>query len=82
MMMFEEYEKKRRKQVSMMKSLLDYGMGFIILVLGLFFLFRNKLKIPFNESFPPNDIDKIFGVICILYGAWRIYRGYQKKYFR
>jgi hypothetical protein len=81
LLMFEEYEKKRRKQVSMMKSLLDYGMGFIIFILGLFFFFRNKFKISFNESFPPNDIDKIFGAICILYGAWRIYRGYKKNYF-
>jgi len=80
--MFEEYEKKKRKQLSMMRSLLDYGMGIIILVLGLFFFFRSKFDIPFNESFPPNYIDKIFGAVCLLYGAWRIYRGYKKKYFR
>ena len=55
--MFEEYEKKRRKQLSMMKSLLDYGMGIIILLLGLFFFFRGQFNISFNESFPPNYID-------------------------
>jgi threonine/homoserine/homoserine lactone efflux protein len=80
--MFEEYEKKRRKQLLMMRSVLDYGMGIIILALGLFFFFRNKFKISFNETFPPNDIDKFFGAVCLLYGAWRIYRGYKKKYFR
>ena len=80
--MFEEYEKKKRKQVSMMKSLLDYGMGIIILFVGIFFFFRSRLSIPLNERFPPNDIDKIFGAICILYGGWRIYRGYKKNYFR
>ena len=29
--MFEEYERTRRKQVSQMKSLMDYGMGLLIL---------------------------------------------------
>ena len=66
----------------MMKALLDYGMGIIIFILGLFFFFRGKFKISFNETFPPNNIDKIFGVVCLLYGSWRIYRGYKKKYFR
>ncbi|MDZ4809534.1 MAG: hypothetical protein SGI96_14890 [Bacteroidota bacterium] len=80
--MFEEYEKKKRKQISFMKSLLDYGIGIMILFAGVFFFFRNKFHISFNERFPPNDIDKIFGVICIVYGCWRIYRGYQKNYFK
>ena len=80
--MFEEYEKKKRKQISFMKSLLDYGMGLLILLAGLFFFFRGEFHLSFNARFPPNDIDKIFGAICILYGCWRIYRGYKKNYFR
>lgn len=80
--MFEEYEKKRRKQISFMKSLLDYGMGLLILLAGVFFFFRDKFKISFNEKFPPNDIDKIFGAMCVMYGCWRIYRGYKKNYFK
>ena len=81
--MFEEYERKKKKQVSLMKSLLDYGMGILILLAGILFCFRKELgDIPFNRSFPPNDIDKLFGAVCIVYGAWRIYRGYKKNYFR
>lgn len=81
--MFEEYERKKRKQIATMRSLLDYGMGFIILVAGLFFFFRSQFgNIALNERFPPDNIDKIFGGFCILYGGWRIYRGYQKKYFK
>ena len=80
--MLEEYEKKKRKQLSAMRSLMDYGMGILILLLGLFFLFRNRISIPFNEKFPPNEIDKMFGGICIAYGVWRIYRGYRKNYFK
>jgi threonine/homoserine/homoserine lactone efflux protein len=81
--MFEEYEKKKRKQISTMKALLDYGMGILILLAGVFFFFRSNFGgLSFNQRFPPNDIDKIFGAICLLYGAWRIYRGYKKNYFR
>ena len=80
--MCEEYENRKRKQVSGMRSILDYGMGVIILFIGVFFFFRNKFDIGFNEQFPPNDMDKIFGGICIVYGIWRIYRGYKKNYFR
>ena len=81
--MFEEYEKKKRTQISLMRSLLDYGMGLLILLAGILFFFRSRLgNVPFNQRFPPNDIDKIFGATCIIYGIWRIYRGYKKNYFR
>ncbi|MBK7290636.1 MAG: hypothetical protein KBF82_11685 [Chitinophagaceae bacterium] len=81
--MLEEYEKQKRKRLATMRSLMDYGMGFIILVIGLVFFFRDKFgNISLNERFPPDSIDKIFGGFCIVYGAWRIYRGYQKKYFK
>ena len=79
--MFEDYEKKKRKQVSLMKSLMDYGMGILIVLAGLFLVFHDKLHIFFNNQ-PSTDMDKIFGGLCILYGCWRIYRGYKKNYFR
>ena len=79
--MFEEYEKKKRKQVSLMKSIMDYGMGTLILLAGLFFLFHKNLKIPFGDN-SDSIFDKFFGVMCLLYGSWRIYRGYKKKYFK
>jgi hypothetical protein len=81
-LMIEEYEKKKRKQIASMRALLDYGVGSIITLAGLFFFFRSKFDISFNETFPPNVMDKIFGVICFMYGSWRIYRGYKKNYFK
>ncbi|HUM65050.1 MAG TPA: hypothetical protein PLV32_04370 [Chitinophagaceae bacterium] len=76
--MLEEYEKQKRKQIAIRKALMDYSIGVLIVVAGIFFLVRDRFKL----EFPPNDIDKIFGGICILYGAWRFYRGYKKNYFR
>ena len=80
--MIEEYEKRKKRQISFMRSLLDYGMGLLFFVTGLFFLFRQKFSTRLNERFPPDELDTIFGVLCIMYGSWRIYRGYKKKYFR
>lgn len=82
--MFEEYERKKRQQVSMMKSLMDYGMGVLIVLAGLFFLFRMYLgDFPLNERLgKPDLLEKIFGGMCVVYGLWRIYRGYRKNYFK
>lgn len=82
--MFDEYEKKKRQQVSQMKSLKDYGMGILILLLGLFFLFRGKLgDLSLNDQLgEPDSLEKIFGGMSVLYGLWRFYRGYKKQYFK
>jgi len=77
--MFEEYEKKKRNSKALMMSIMDYSMGLIILFFGIFFLIRGSFKLDFNNQFPPDDSDKIFGIVCLLYGVWRVYRGYSKQ---
>ena len=80
--MIEDYEKQKQKRLVLRRSLMDYAIGTFIIVLGIFFLTRQMFAIDFNKRFPPNSIDKIFGAICLLYGGWRIYRGYKKNYFK
>jgi hypothetical protein len=76
--MTNESQNNRRKQYSMMRSILDYGMGGLILLFGFFFLFSEKLGFEFEmEPF----FKYFFSGLCIVYGAWRIYRGYQKNYY-
>ena len=78
----EEYEQQRNKQVSKMRSVLDYAMGFVIVFIGLFLAFRSQFDLSLNKRFPPDIWDKVYGVLALLYGIWRIYRGYKKKYFK
>ena len=81
--MFEEYEKNRRKQVSLMRSILDYGMGLFFAAVGVLFFFRGNIPTFLDDYLrPPDALDKILGVIFFIYGSWRIYRGYKKQYFR
>lgn len=81
--MFEEYEKKRRKQVSLMRAVLDYGMGLIFILIAMFFFFRGRINTSINDYLrPPDVLDKILGGIFLIYGSWRIYRGYKKNYFK
>jgi hypothetical protein len=79
--MLEEYEKKRRKQESFMRSVLDYGMGFLFIVLGVLIFMRDNLTLGEGESYKLNVPTKVIGPIFVLYGIWRLYKGYKKNYF-
>ena len=77
-----DYEEKKKKQISSMKSITDYGMGIFFSILGLVFLFYEQLGIDFSRFSKRSVIDILFGIISLMYGIWRIYRGYKKQYFK
>ncbi|MFT4024854.1 MAG: hypothetical protein QM664_13845 [Flavihumibacter sp.] len=76
--MHTNQQDNRRKRYSLRRSILDYGMGGIILLCGVFFLASEKLNYHF-------DLEPVFrntfAFLCIIYGAWRMYRGYKKDYY-
>jgi hypothetical protein len=76
--MATDFEDKKRKAYSIRRSLMDYGMGIIIAGIGVFVAFSQKLGIEI-------ELDPIFRYLfiglCLLYGGFRIYRGYKKNYF-
>ena len=73
-------EDKRQKAYANRRAIMDYGMGFIYTAMGLFFLFSDRLGI--ELEFPTKPFSWIFAGLCLLYGGFRIYRGYKKNYFR
>ena len=75
-----DYEQKRMKAYTNRRSIMDLGMGFIYAAMGLFFILKEQFGI--NIDFPPKPFSYIFGGLCLLYGVFRIYRGFKKNYFR
>ena len=57
---------------------MDYGMGVVILVIGVVILLAPKLKIYVAIDDTMRYV--LFGLF-VLYGGFRIYRGTQKDYF-
>ena len=84
-MALEEFEKEeptnREKGYLRMRSIMDYGMGLLWLGMGVFMIFIKKFSADLAARYD-SGIFKVFGAVCIIYGLFRIYRGYKKKYFR
>ena len=84
-MALEEFEKEeltdREKGYIRMRSIMDLGMGVLWTGMGVFMFFIEKFRMDLAERFNANTL-KIFGVVCIIYGLFRIYRGYKKNYLR
>ena len=79
--MVEEYEQKRKQQVSSMRSIMDYAMGIVFSFLGCAFLYYQISNKPFLGR-RPDTLNYFIGALFLIYGVWRIYRGYKKNYFR
>ena len=79
--MVEEYEKNKRRQVTNMRSVADYGMGTLFLLIGLYLLLYRVIGVNILNR-EPSSYDYLFGALFTVYGAWRIYRGYKKNYFK
>jgi hypothetical protein len=69
---------RKAKNYILRRSLLDLGMGAIIIGFGLFFAFAQRFGISFDIT---PGFRYAFVVLCIVYGAFRMYRGYKKNYF-
>lgn len=74
-----EQSDKRRKNYILMRSIADYGMGIVILSIGVFVTFSEHFGVTLSID---NLMRYLFTGLCILYGGFRIYRGYAKQYFR
>lgn len=63
-----------------LRALIDYIMGGIIGLLGLFFLVRGQFpSLPMNKYLgEPDTTDWAFGGLCIAYSIWRVIRGKRK----
>lgn len=84
-MALEEFENEklseRDKGLVRMRSITNYVMGIMIIGAGVVFLFPPASIVERINQYDPAMI-KLMAVVCFIYGAFRIYRGYKKNYFR
>jgi hypothetical protein len=69
----------RDKGYILMRSIMDFGMGILWTSMGIFLLFIKYFNTELQSRFD-DPVMKIFGGVCIIYGGFRIYRGYKKNY--
>ena len=86
-MALEEYENeirdKRERSIIRMRSITNYVMGIILLIIAFIFLFPTEKIAEYlsQKGYRPDTL-RMFGILCSIYGIFRIYRGYKKNYFR
>jgi len=78
--MQEDYQEVHRRKVARVRSFMDYIMGVVFFLVGVFFLTYHLFGIELFK-YKHSSIDYLIGGLFVLYGIWRIYRGYKKDYF-
>ena len=61
---------------------MDMLMGSLFVLIGIYFLIYDLVKINVFGRAPWPIMDQVIGVVFLLYGSWRIRRGYKKDYYR
>lgn len=71
---------KRQKNYILMRSIRDYGMGILFMSIGFLIFFSKQL---FNRVLLEDDPLMRYMVLILftMYGGFRIWRGYAKKYY-
>ena len=84
-MALEEFDKKelteKDKGYIRMRSIMDFGMGLLWSGMGIFLIFIKSFNTGLETRYDDSTL-KIFGGICLVYGLFRIYRGYKKNYLK
>jgi threonine/homoserine/homoserine lactone efflux protein len=75
-----DQREQHRRKASGIRSVMDMIMGSLFSLIGLYFLTYKILNINVFRREPWPILDAVIGVLFILYGVWRIYRGYKKNY--
>ena len=66
-----------RKSDRILHLFIDSGRGLIIFMAGIFFMIAPRLGVHFEID---DTYRYCFSGLCLLYGGWRVYRGYKKNY--
>jgi len=72
-------EKNNNNKASLPQTIYNYAMGILWTGLGVFVLFHKQLGYELGRLQNDPVLSSIFGGAAILYGIFRLYRGYLKQ---
>lgn len=78
--MENDFRVKQKKSYNLMRMSYDLTIAILLLGMSVLMLFADKLKI---EQLTGKDNDffrYFFGGLCLLYGSFRLYRGFKRDY--
>lgn len=65
----EDFENNREKQAGLIGAGLDFVFGALFIIIGVVCFVKYKA----------DNLMLVFGGVAIVYGLWKIYKGYKKK---
>jgi hypothetical protein len=74
--MATNFEEKQQKSNINIRSIYDYTMGVLWTAVGVFFLFQKQFGYDLGIQ---KGLATVFGVAALLYGLFRVYRGYKAR---
>ncbi|MEO7530819.1 MAG: hypothetical protein ABIS69_05390 [Sediminibacterium sp.] len=78
--MENDFRVKQKKSYNVMRMSYDFTIALLLLGMAVVMLFADKLGID-QLSGKDNDLFRyFFGSLCLLYGGFRLYRGFKRDY--
>lgn len=80
--MVNDYKERNRKSAALARTIYNVSFGIIVLAVGIVMLLLNQIN---NETlnsylgYLDPLLRYLFGGLCLIYGSWRLYRGFKKE---
>lgn len=76
--MEDGFKERRRKSYNLMRMAYDFTIAVLLLGMAVIMLFAGKLGIEQLSGKDNEFFRYFFGGLCLLYGGFRVYRGFQR----
>lgn len=77
--MNQDYRDRNKKAFDLLQTVRHFVMGIMFGAMGILLFVADKYKIAQLQEFD-KTFRYFFGAICLLYAAFRLYRGIKKNY--
>ncbi len=78
--MENDFRVKQKKSYNLMRMSYDLTIAILLLGMSVLMLFADKLKIEQLATKDNEFFRYFFGGLCLLYGSFRLYRGFKRDY--